>query len=96
LELLESTDADNLKAPRLTGIDNLWVEAQRPPAFTKAVQPLLNVGGLVCYPMGKGQLILLQLNVQAQETNPANTAKKAAIVRALLDGLGVEMGAPTG
>lgn len=94
MEVAECLAADDPKNPSLTGIDNLWIEAVRPPAFTQAVHPLLNVGGIVSYPMGKGQLILLQLNVPAQETNPANTAKKVAIVRALLDGLGVEMVPP--
>jgi len=92
MEVVECQNADDLKNTSLTGIENIWVEAVRPAAFTKAVHPLLNIGGLVSYPIGKGQLVLLQLSVPAQESNPVNAGKKADIVRAVLDGLGADFG----
>ena len=74
LEVVECASADDPKNPSVTGIDNIWVDAVRSPAFTGAVHPVLNVGGLVCYPMGKGQLILLQVNVPPQDISPDRKA----------------------
>ncbi len=91
LEVVECVNADDSKHPSVTGIDNLWVDVIRPPVFTQTVHSVFNVGGLVYYPMGKGQLIMLQLNVPTQETNPSNTEKKATILHSLLDSLSVDM-----
>ncbi len=44
-----------------TGIDNLWVHVQRPADWSQRVRPLLNIGGLVKYPMGEGGIVLNQL-----------------------------------
>jgi beta-galactosidase len=51
------------------------------------VTPLLNIGGLVKYSMGKGGLVLCQLNVKDAEPVPENAQKKRAIVTALLRNL---------
>ena len=54
---------------------------------TSKVKPLLNIGGLVKYPMGKGGLVLNQLLAKPSEAVPVNAQKKQAIVATLLRNL---------
>ncbi|MBN2451822.1 MAG: hypothetical protein JXR77_15645 [Lentisphaeria bacterium] len=75
------------KEGKTTGIDNLWITVARSDTWRASVKPLLNVGGLVKYPMGKGGLVLNQLNIQANEALPVNAQKKSAIAAALLRNL---------
>ena len=70
------------------GIVNLWIKVKRSEEFYKNVKPLLNIGVLVKYPMGKGGVLLNQMNVPENETNPRNATKKREIMHALLRNLG--------
>lgn len=82
---IELTDFD--KPGQTTGVDNIWIYVSRPPEWRKKVTPLLNIGGLVKYSMGKGGLLLCQLNVKDSEPVPENAQKKRAIITALLRNL---------
>jgi beta-galactosidase len=75
------------KVDKTTGIDNLRVHVQRPADWPQRVRPLLNVGGLVKYPMGAGGVILNQLHVGTSEAVPVNAQKKQVIVATLLRNL---------
>jgi outer membrane protein assembly factor BamB len=69
---------------RTTSVSNIWIQTARPAEFQRKVKPLLNIGVLVKYPMGKGGIILNQMNVPETEANPINAAKKQRILQALL------------
>ncbi len=75
------------KVDKTTGIDNLTVHVRRPADWPQRVRPLLNVGGLVKYPMGAGGVILNQLHAKASEAVPVNAQKKQAIAATLLRNL---------
>jgi len=70
-----------------TGIDNLWIHVRRSEEWQRKVKPLLNIGGLVKYPMGRGGLILNQLNLRETEAVPENLQKKRTIFSTLLRNL---------
>lgn len=75
------------KPGQTTGIDNLWLTVERPADWRQRVVPLLNIGGLVKYPMDQGGLILNQLNIKDSEAVPQNAQKKRTIVTTLLRNL---------
>jgi beta-galactosidase len=75
------------KPGETTGIDNLWLHVVRSEDWRARVKPLLNVGGLMKYPMGQGGLVLNQLNVRDTEPVPDNAQKKRNIVATLLRNL---------
>jgi beta-galactosidase len=75
------------KPGQTTGIDNLWVHVTRPLEWRQTVKPLLNIGGLVRYSMGKGGIILNQVNVKEREAVPDNVQKKRVMVTTLLRNL---------
>jgi beta-galactosidase len=79
--------ADFDKQSPTTGIDNIWIRVARSQEWRARVRPLLNIGGLVKYPMGKGGLILNQLRIDPNESVPINAQKKRTIVSALLRNL---------
>jgi hypothetical protein len=70
------------------GIENFWLRVKRPESFCKNVKPLINIGGFVRYNMGKGGILLNQLNILQKEENPINADKKGKIVKTLLWNLG--------
>lgn len=70
------------------GVDNLWIRAKRPADFHDRVKPLLNIGGLVKYPVGKGGFVLNQYRFTNQEKNPNNAVKKRLVTATLLRNLG--------
>jgi hypothetical protein len=70
--------------PEVLIVSNLWLTIERSPEFTSRVTPLLNVGGLVKYPIGTGGIFLNQLRIQEREANPVNGEKKQAIVSTIL------------
>ncbi len=72
----------------VVAIRNLWIVPKRSAEFYARVRPLLNIGVLVKYPVGKGGVVLNQLNVPQKERNERNVKKKRAIVSALLQNLG--------
>jgi hypothetical protein len=71
----------------LVGIDNIYLKVQRPPEFYQRVRPMLNVGGLMEYPRGKGGMVLCNLKFQEQEEVPVNMQKKRSIFATLLRNL---------
>jgi len=79
--------ADFDKVSKTTGIDNMWIFASRSDEWRNKIKPLLNMGGLVKYPMGQGGVILNQLRINASEPVPQNADKKLNIVTALLRNL---------
>ena len=72
----------------VTGIDNIWIGVERSKDWREKVVPLLNVGGLVLLPRGKGGIILNQIDVKASEEVPDNVTKKRNVVMAILRNLG--------
>jgi beta-galactosidase len=72
---------------KTTGIDNIWIRVSRSDDWHRKVKPLLNIGGLVKYPMGSGGLVLNQLRIKPSEPVPINAQKKQTIVTALLKNL---------
>ncbi len=69
------------------GVDDMAIRVKRPADFYERVKPLLNIGGMVKYPMGKGGILDNQLNILATESVPVNGDKKRTIVGALLRNL---------
>ncbi len=88
----EIADWEKSGAQNVIGIDNFWLGVKRPEAFRKNVKPLLNIGGLMRYNMGKGGILLNQLNLTDKEVNPINSDKKATVVKTLLKNLGADFG----
>ncbi len=72
---------------KISGIDNLWIRVTRSPAWHEKLKPLLNVGGLAKYPLGKGGLVLNQLLAKTSEAVPVNAQMKQTIVATLLRNL---------
>ena len=87
---MEHTNPD--RPDLITGIENLQIFARRDDAWKKKVQPLLNIGGLVAYDIGKGGILLNQLNIKARELNPATVEKKQSVVKTILGNLGAVVG----
>ncbi len=69
------------------GVDDMAIRVKRPEGFYDRVKPLLNIGGMVKYPMGKGGILTSQLHILANESVPVNADKKRTIVGALLRNL---------
>jgi beta-galactosidase len=70
----------------LVGIDNVQIIRELPEWYKK-VFPLVNVGGLVRYPDGKGGFILNQIKLTDQDTEE-NITKKQRIVKTILENIG--------
>ncbi|MCL1888237.1 MAG: hypothetical protein FWF96_05145, partial [Kiritimatiellaeota bacterium] len=71
-----------------TGIDTLAVNVVRDDDWRARVHPIDNIGGLARYAVGKGGVVLLNLNFMDDEVNPANRGKKDNILKTLLSNLG--------
>lgn len=83
--------ADWTREPGLgdvVGIDNVYVDQARPADFSARVRPMINVGGLVEYPVGKGRIVLANLLFKEQEEVPGNAIKKRTILATILRNLG--------
>ncbi|NCP34037.1 MAG: hypothetical protein AUJ96_21770 [Armatimonadetes bacterium CG2_30_66_41] len=74
------------KAPNL-GIDNVYFKAQRSPEFYRDVKQMLNVGGLLHYVKGKGNIVLCNLLFKDNEEVPENAVKKRTLLAAILRNL---------
>ena len=72
----------------VTGIDNLWIKVRRDEARHARSVGLLNVGGLVKHPRGRGGILLNQILLKEHEEVPENGAKKRNILVTLLRNLG--------
>jgi len=71
----------------LIGIDNIYLKAVRPADFYSKVKPMLNIGGMMHYPRGKGGMVLCNLLFKDTESVPVNVQKKRTIFGALLRNL---------
>lgn len=71
----------------VVGIDNISLKAERSKDFYKRVHPLVNVGGLVLYDDGPGNILLANINFREQEEVPVNAYKKRTILATLLRNL---------
>ena len=71
----------------LVGIDNIWLKTQRPADFYQKVKPMLNVGGLMQYPRGKGGMVLMNILFKDSEAVPINVQKKRTIFSTVLRNL---------
>jgi beta-galactosidase len=69
------------------GIDNIYLKAQRPPEFHQRVHPMLNIGGLMHYTDGPGNIVLCNLLFKDQEELPKNVVKKRTILATILRNL---------
>lgn len=76
----------------MVGCDNIWLFARRPADFRTRVNPLLNIGGLVAYPRGKGGILLCNLLLKDHEEVPVNGIKKRSVLASLLRNLGAAFG----
>ncbi len=70
----------------VVGIDNIRLKVDRAPEW-RGVQPLMNIGGMVRYPRGKGGITLLNFNFQANESVPENAGKKRRLFAGVLRNL---------
>lgn len=80
------------KSANVVGIDNLRLYARRSPEFLAKVRPLVNVGALMEYRMGKGGVVLSNLLFKDQEAVPINADKKRRILATLLANLDAPLG----
>jgi beta-galactosidase len=87
-----TTSAKQQNGNTLLGLDNLQLIAKRPADFRERVKPMLNIGGLVEYPRGKGGLILANLLFKDTEEVPVNAIKKRTVLTSLLRNLGAPFG----
>lgn len=85
---IELADWEKSGDKNVIGIDNMWIGVKRPASFLRNVKSLLNIGGLMRYNMGKGGILLNQLNILENEQNPINADKKKGITKTLLMNLG--------
>jgi beta-galactosidase len=90
---LEPLAWDEVGKQPVIGVDNIWIQVKRGDDYRDRVVPLLNVGALVRYRMGKGGVVLNQLLIQSSEPNPVNAQKKQTIVATLLRNLGATFAA---
>lgn len=90
IQLLEMFDKPSSK--KLTGIDNLEIFRQIPDEMTSRFVMLASPGGLVEYPLGKGSLLLNNLEYQKADTQ-VNREKKLGLWSNLLRNMGASMSA---
>jgi beta-galactosidase len=90
---LEPVEIDTRGKQPTTGVDNIWIQVARGKEYQERVVPLLNIGALVKYRMGKGGVLLNQLRILPSEANPVNGPKKQTIVSTLLANLGATFAA---
>ena len=76
----------------VTGLDNVRLFARRSPEFYQKVKPMLNIGGMMEYPRGKGGIVLCNLLFKESEPVQINFAKKRAVFATLLRNLKAPFG----
>jgi beta-galactosidase len=72
----------------VVGIDNIYIKINRPVDWRTKVHSLLNVGGLVRYPQGRGAIVLVNLLFKGKESVPENVGKKRTVLASILRNLG--------
>jgi hypothetical protein len=70
LEIISETQG----ATAVTGIRNVWIKVQRSDDFKRKVQSLLSIGVLNKYPMGRGGILVNEM--QLKEGAPFDTHRK--------------------
>ncbi|HHH75912.1 MAG TPA: hypothetical protein ENL03_02665 [Phycisphaerae bacterium] len=75
------------KGQNIIGVMNLWIKAKRSKEFYKKVIPLLTTGVLVKYPMGKGGIVLNQMQIVAIEDSSRNRTFKREIMTKLVENM---------
>ena len=70
-----------------TGVDTLSVVVERPAEWRARVHPVDNIGGIVRYSIGKGGVVLMNLNFLDEEVNAENKGKKDAVFKSVLANL---------
>jgi beta-galactosidase len=78
----------DLGVGEVVGIDNIYFKVNRPTDWYEKVKPLMNIGGLVRYPQGKGAVVLVNLAFRDKEEVPENIGKKRSILATVLRNLG--------
>ncbi len=89
-KLLRLRIADWVRTPGVTdvvGIDNIRLKIKRPASYFATVRPMMNIGGLVEYKQGAGNIVLANLWFKDSEAVPENAVKKKAIFAAILRNL---------
>jgi len=86
LSLLEWTQDPGVQD--VVGIDNIYLKVDRASDWHSKVRPLINVGGLVRYPQGRGNIVLANLLFKERESVPENAGKKRSIFATILRNLG--------
>ncbi|HDK37557.1 MAG TPA: 6-bladed beta-propeller, partial [Thiolapillus brandeum] len=81
---IELAEWEQVAKRNIVSLRQVQLFAKRPYIKLKAVVPLLNIGVLVKYPIGRGGIILNQLAVPTKEQNPDNRDKRSRIMKALL------------
>ena len=81
---------DKPSSKNLTGIDNIQIIRSIPEPLAKKITMLSTPGGLVEYPLGKGCLLLNNLDYQKPDTD-TNEKKKLGIWSNLLRNMGAAM-----
>jgi beta-galactosidase len=71
----------------ILGCDSIVLLARRPADFPSRVKPMLNIGGMVEYPQGKGRIVLCNLLFKDSEEVPANAVKKRTVLTTLLQNM---------
>ncbi|MEI6518452.1 MAG: glycoside hydrolase family 2 TIM barrel-domain containing protein [bacterium] len=72
---------------KLVGLDEVQIIRELPDWYAGKVFPLVNNGGIVRYPRGKGGIILNQLKTATNDLNE-NIGKKQRIVSVIMQNLG--------
>jgi hypothetical protein len=57
------------------------LKAQRSPQFYQKVKPMLNIGGMMRYPRGNGNIVLANLLFKENEEVAINASKKRNVWR---------------
>lgn len=87
---------DWIRVPTATqnvvGIDNIRLRVKRSADWERRVHPLMNVGALVRYEVGGGDIVLANVKWQETETVPENRGKKQRILAAILRNLRAPFG----
>jgi beta-galactosidase len=90
---LEPLEWRSVGSQPVISVENIWIRVKRSPSYYRDVRPLLNIGTLVKYRLGKGGILLNQVRVLGREANPVNAQKKQTIVATLLRNLGAAFAA---
>jgi len=87
LRLLSTYPPTKQVGPQLVTIDEVRLRRKLPAGFAERVVPLTAPAGIVKYPMGRGGVVLCQLDLWSDDL-PENAAKKRILLTSLLRNVG--------